>query len=37
MVEKKKKKGLVWGILGGLVAVLAIFGLVKKKKTDKKG
>lgn len=36
MAEKKTKKGIVWGIVGALAAVLAIFGLVKKKSKKEK-
>ena len=33
--EKAKKRGLVLGLFGAIAALLAIFGLTKKKKQKK--
>jgi len=35
-VAGKKKKGLIWAIVGGIVAILAVFGLVKERKAEAK-
>jgi len=37
-MAEKKKRGLVWAIIGGIAAVLAVFGLARgKRKKAKKG